>query len=97
MVSLVLSMEQQLIIAARHGNLQDVQDLLTNGANVNTKSEHGHTALMLASVGGHVDIVVELLQHTEVDVNLQDSDGDTALDAKYGIVTTVTSHSEITT
>ena len=47
----------QLIQAAEKGNIQEVQNALTDGADINIKDAKGLTSLMLASYKGHTDVV----------------------------------------
>lgn len=54
--------ETQLMLAARHGMLPEVQELLKLGSAVNARSVDGHTALMEALSYGHVEVVQELLK-----------------------------------
>ncbi len=70
---------QQLIEATRGGDIQEVQDLISKGANINAQDQYGRTALMLALVNYHLNIAKLLLQHSS-DVTLKDQWGDTALD-----------------
>ncbi len=73
--------DDDLIINAFEGNLNVVRDLLLAGANVNAQRDSdGATALLAASFNGHVEIVNHLLQHYNVDVNVERDDGNTALD-----------------
>ena len=60
-----------LIKAARDGDLQQVQELLDNGADVDAKNENGVTALMEAYGGGHIEIM-KLLLESEADVDAKD-------------------------
>jgi ankyrin repeat protein len=53
--------------------------LLTNGANVNAKTDSGETPLMLASADGYKDIVERLLLAKGVDVDVENNNGKTAL------------------
>jgi uncharacterized protein len=46
-----------LIAAAREGDLPEVKRLLARGAEVNAKNEYGKTALMLATIMGHRKVV----------------------------------------
>ena len=78
------SRNQQLIRAARDGNLQDVRHLLRMGANINAYDEDGDTSLIWASYKGHFAIVSFMLwtpAHGEVEVNVnhQNKYGNTAL------------------
>ncbi|KAI2490607.1 serine/threonine kinase [Fragilaria crotonensis] len=69
-----------LFFNAYDGNLNKVRALLLDGANVNAQDSYGATALYIASQNGHLEVVRELLQHDNVDVNLQcTDDGATAL------------------
>jgi len=69
---------QILINAAKHGNIEEVQRLLKNGADVNAKDNNGDTALMWASSKGHAN-VVQLLLDASADVNAKNDYGFTAL------------------
>ncbi|KAI2500745.1 hypothetical protein MHU86_13724 [Fragilaria crotonensis] len=74
-----MDLDYELIQYAGDGNLDRVRDLLRRGANVNATSPgFGNTALIMASYNRHSEVVGELLNH-EVDVNIQDNDGRTAL------------------
>jgi ankyrin repeat protein len=55
-----------------------VELLLSKGANVNTQSENGKTALMLASFAGKLNIIKELRSYN-AELNIKDSAGLTAL------------------
>ena len=50
------------------------------GADVNAPSENGLTPLMVASRGGHADVVKVLLEAGAADPNLKSENGETALD-----------------
>ena len=68
-----------LIDAARNGDIQRVQELLENGADINSIGYDGDTALIRASDKGYVDIVKLLLDYG-ADPNIQSEEGgDTAL------------------
>jgi len=49
--------EPVLVAAARAGNAATVDVLLAGRANVNARSRFGDTAIMVAALGGHLDIV----------------------------------------
>jgi ankyrin repeat protein len=68
----------ELIGAAREGRLDQVQRLLSAGADVNGRSAEGWTALLVASVNGNLDVVEHLLKAGS-EVNGQDRNGWTAL------------------
>ncbi|XP_013102257.2 KN motif and ankyrin repeat domain-containing protein 2 isoform X1 [Stomoxys calcitrans] len=67
-----------LMLAVSHGNLEMVQLLLANGADINIQDEDGSTALMCAAEHGRSDIVKHLLTHPDCDSLIQDADGSTA-------------------
>jgi ankyrin repeat protein len=67
----------QLIQAAKKGNFSEVQTLLANGANVNSKDIHGMTALIAVSPTRHTEMV-KLLLDKGADVNAETA-GFTAL------------------
>jgi hypothetical protein len=52
---------EDLLSAAREGNLAAVKAALTNGAAVETKTPYGQTPLYLAAMSGHEDVVRFLL------------------------------------
>ena len=50
--------------AVHQGSLDELQRLLTGGADIDARDEHGQTALMLSVVAGHVDVVTWLIDHS---------------------------------
>ena len=68
---------------AIHGNREEVLKILIShkGIAVNAvhTAEQNRTGLMLAASQGQSNIVEMLLSHSDIDVNFQDSNGDTAL------------------
>jgi ankyrin repeat protein len=67
-----------LVSAAKNGDLPQVQALLTGGGDVNVRSDGGMTALMHASQYNHVEVVQALLA-SGADVNAKTSYGNSAL------------------
>ncbi len=72
------TLEEELIKAARSGDVKIVTDLLKNGVDVNVALPNGSTALMLAAQNGHAGVVTVLLENG-ANFNLARSDGWTAL------------------
>ncbi|GAB0098338.1 26S proteasome non-ATPase regulatory subunit 10 [Sergentomyia squamirostris] len=67
-----------LILASLGGSVQVVKLLVTNGANVEDKNWHGHSALQYACSKGYKDIVEYLLEKG-ANVNIRDDRNDTCL------------------
>ena len=61
--------------AVNRGDVQDVRNLLDQGADVDARNRHGQTALMLAAHAGHREVVSVLIAHR---ANLN-------MTAKYGL------------
>ena len=64
---------------ASRGNLAAVGELLPLVRDVNATNNYGNTALMLAAVNGHVEVVRTLLEHPDIAVNAADPGMITAL------------------
>jgi uncharacterized protein len=58
-----LTLDQQLIVAAKKGDDASIQKLLKKGARIEARSKDGLTALALAADFGHADTVELLLRH----------------------------------
>ena len=68
-----------LINEVRSGNLEIVQYLVENGANINAKDDDkGRTALMFASRDGHLEVVKYLVE-SGANINAKTDEGWTAL------------------
>ena len=61
-------LEEELIEAAKNGNVEDVEDIINEGANIEHFDEIGNTALMYAAIYGHLE-VVKLLIIAGADIN----------------------------
>lgn len=61
--------------AINRADVEDVRDLLDQGADVDARNRHGQTALMLAAHAGHLEVVSVLVAHR---ANLNTT-------AKYGL------------
>jgi ankyrin repeat protein len=70
--------EDDLINAAKNGDLALVKSLIAAGVDMNAKNNVGYTALIFASQQGHVEVVRALLA-AKADMNAKDNDDMTAL------------------
>ena len=66
-----------LMNAARSGSVADVAKWLESH-NVNAKDSGGHTPIMWAAIGGHVEVLNYLVEH-KANINARDRVGHTAL------------------
>jgi ankyrin repeat protein len=69
---------KSLLEAAERGSVEDVEDLLEKGADVNAKDEFERTPLMLSALEGHAEVAT-LLVEAGADVNATAKYGQTAL------------------
>lgn len=65
--------------AARNGDLEIVEQLVSNGADVNVTSDHGHFPLYCAAGHGHVETTQYLVEHG-ADLQARLSDGKTVVE-----------------
>ncbi len=63
---------EELITAARRGNVERVRTLLEQGADANARTEYGATALFFAADRGNIEVIRILLDHG-ADVNVTDT------------------------
>ena len=68
-----------LMFACERGHAAIARLLVEKGADVNAGDERGSTALIAASIMGHLDTVKFLVEDAGADVNVTDADGDSAL------------------
>lgn len=68
-----------LMRAAAIGHVERVEELLSDGVDVNARGPRGSTALMFAAGGGHLEIV-RLLMENGADARLREDGGWSALD-----------------
>ncbi len=78
LLAVVFLAGQELVAAARDGELARVQALLSSGAEVDAQDDEGSTALMFAALRGD-SAMVEALLAAGADPNLKDANGETAL------------------
>lgn len=64
-----MNANQRLLSAAKGRSLEGMQDAVRDGAQVNYRSETGHTALRLAIISQSPDILAFVLGQDGVDVN----------------------------
>ena len=74
-----MNWDDELLEAARKGDLIEVQTALEKGANPNAKNNNGRTPLHKAAQEGHVEIVKMLLE-SGADPRIADNDGRIPLD-----------------
>ncbi|MCP4367120.1 MAG: hypothetical protein GY797_03240 [Deltaproteobacteria bacterium] len=65
---------KELIKSAKKGKVEDVYQLLKNGADVNVKGRKDLTPLHFASIKGHIEVVRILLENG-ADINARDNKG----------------------
>ena len=73
----IAGVNEDLLEAAKRGDVPAVQRFIADGADVNTKDDNGLTALIAASFNGHKEVVQTLLDQG-ADVNAKMNDGATA-------------------
>lgn len=64
------------------GDMEGIQSMVSKGADVNTRSTYGSTALMLAAEKGHKECV-EYLVSKGADINAKNDVNQTALDIAH--------------
>ncbi len=68
-----------LILAAEHGWDSIVQDLIDAGADIHTKNNINHSALIRATLGSHSEAACLLLIKSKIDINHKDNSNRNAL------------------
>ena len=72
------STAQRFLMAAKEGDLKEVQNLIELGVDIETSDSEKHTGLLNSASNGHLKVVDELLKGG-ASVNATDMDGYTAL------------------
>src|SRR5262245_18445811 len=57
-----VSLNDDLIAAAKKGDVEAVKSLIAKGANVNTRTNYGATALHFAADRGHLEVIKVLVE-----------------------------------
>ncbi len=78
-IKTLLQNTAELLKVAKSGDIQKVNSLINEGANVNATDQNGKTPLHWAAVKGHKEAVEALLGKEGIDVNLADKKKDTPL------------------
>lgn len=73
-----MSIQRELIKAIFLGNLQMVEQLIEQGADINAKADNGWTALHYAAKRGYVEVVKYLIEQG-ADINAKNNAGETPL------------------
>ncbi|EQC26788.1 TKL protein kinase [Saprolegnia diclina VS20] len=83
----VRTKKMELLHAARLGDVQIIQTLLSEGLSVNETDEHANSLLHLALLGRHEPLLAELLHHEECELYGVNKFGEspTTIAAKLGI------------
>jgi ankyrin repeat protein len=71
-------LNEQLLNASQNGNLTEIKNVLTQGAEINFRNNKGDTALYLAAHYNHPEIVQQLID-SGADINLTNNEGETPL------------------
>lgn len=74
----IMSANEDLVIAAQEGRIDDVRTLLGEGANIEYQDDQGINALIAATQEGHTSIV-ELLIEKKADINRPNADNQTPI------------------
>jgi len=68
-----------LMVSIKHGYIDISKQLINHGADINIQNNHKKSAFIIASAKGYNEIIEMLLEHDNLDVNIQDNNGNTAL------------------
>ncbi|MFP3021113.1 MAG: ankyrin repeat domain-containing protein [Wolbachia sp.] len=68
-----VQLDQELLIAAQYGNFDEVRDLVSQGASLNTKYSNGMTVMHSAAYGGNLDIVKYFVADAKNSLEIKDN------------------------
>ncbi|WMT84150.1 ankyrin repeat domain-containing protein [Wolbachia endosymbiont of Listronotus oregonensis] len=68
-----VQLNQELLIAAQYGNFDEVRDLVSQGASLNTKYSNGMTVMHSAAYGGNLDIVKYFVADAKNSLEIKDN------------------------
>lgn len=71
-------MEEEFFIAAKTGDLEELEEVLDKGAPIDMQDDQGNTAVMLATMAGHVDVVQWFIDEG-ANLNVQNDRSDNVL------------------
>ena len=69
------SMEDQWFYSIHCNYIEDVEDFINKGIDINVQDNYGYTALMISSFGKYNYIVEILLKHPDIDVTIKNDEG----------------------
>jgi ankyrin repeat protein len=75
----LLHANHSLISGAIHGKIEQINNALQHGANINFTNSIGWTPLHIASYKSNVEVMKALLRHADININCTDSIGQTPL------------------
>lgn len=67
--------DRELLESAKNGDLSKVKNCLVNGADINAIDEQNNSAIMFASMNGHLEIVKFLLETNTAKIGIRNNDG----------------------
>lgn len=73
------ALDNKLLEAVKQGNIENVKELLSQGADINISDEYGETPLHSAALYGHLDVVKYLVEQG-ADVDVKNKFWETPLD-----------------
>ena len=75
-----MSWDRELLESAKNGDLDKVKNCLANGADINALDERNNSAIMFASMNGHLEIVKFLLETNTAKIGIKNDDNKDAME-----------------